>query len=87
MKAVVLVAMVLLAVSCGEALRCNRCINKGCRNTVETCSSPNDVCARVMFLPPMPVNYFRRCMKASDCHLMTSVPNVSAFCCSTDLCN
>ena len=38
--------------SVGEALRCNRCINRGCSNRVETCSGPNDVCASVIFLPP-----------------------------------
>ncbi|CAL8382410.1 unnamed protein product [Gadus morhua 'NCC'] len=88
MKTLAVVLVLALAFSFGEALRCNRCIGRGCSNTVETCSGPNDVCANVIFLPPAPINYFRRCMKASDCFLMQSQPTLmTGRCCGTDLCN
>ncbi|CAL8309111.1 unnamed protein product [Boreogadus saida] len=82
------VVLVLVAFSFGEALRCNRCIGTGCSNRVETCSGPDNMCANVRFLPPAPINYFRRCMKASDCFLMQSQPTLmTGRCCGTDLCN
>ncbi|CAL8309129.1 unnamed protein product [Boreogadus saida] len=88
MKTLAVVLVLALAFSFGEALRCNRCISRGCSNRVETCSGPNDVCANVFFLPPAPINYFRRCMKASDCQLLSSLSSlVVARCCGTDLCN
>uniref|UniRef100_A0A8C5CXS7 Uncharacterized protein n=1 Tax=Gadus morhua TaxID=8049 RepID=A0A8C5CXS7_GADMO len=88
MKTLAVVLVLALAFGFGEALRCNRCINRGCSNRVETCSGPNDVCASVIFLPPAPINYFRRCMRASDCHLLSSLPSyLRVRCCGTDLCN
>ncbi|XP_059892609.1 CD59 glycoprotein-like isoform X1 [Gadus macrocephalus] len=88
MKTLAVVLVLALAFGFGEALRCNRCISRSCSNTVETCSGPNDVCASVIFLPPAPINFFRRCMKASDCFLLSSLPSlVTARCCETDLCN
>ncbi|KAJ3606465.1 hypothetical protein NHX12_025986 [Muraenolepis orangiensis] len=88
MKTLAVVLVLAVAFSFGEALRCNHCINRGCRNTVETCSGSSDVCARVFFLPPMRPDYFKRCMKQSDCHLLQSQPRLmSVSCCSSDLCN
>ncbi|KAG7282347.1 hypothetical protein CRUP_002735 [Coryphaenoides rupestris] len=83
-----LVVLVLAGVfRLGEALRCNRCINRSC-STVETCTNPSDICAYVRFLPPAPQYYFRRCMKQSDCYILDSQPTImSVTCCTTDRCN
>uniref|UniRef100_A0A8C7KRE8 Phospholipase A2 inhibitor 31 kDa subunit-like n=1 Tax=Oncorhynchus kisutch TaxID=8019 RepID=A0A8C7KRE8_ONCKI len=45
--------LLLLACSFGEGLKCNRCVGKGCRNTVETCRVDHDTCGTVLFKPPL----------------------------------
>uniref|UniRef100_A0A8C9VN69 Uncharacterized protein n=2 Tax=Scleropages formosus TaxID=113540 RepID=A0A8C9VN69_SCLFO len=87
MKVAMLAVSLLLVLACGEALKCNRCIGKGCTTTVETCSSDQDACCNVIFLPPMPVNYFRRCIRMTDCVLFKQTPNINAVCCNRDRCN
>ncbi|KAL4656996.1 cytotoxin 10-like [Arapaima gigas] len=87
MKASMLALTLLLALACGEALKCNRCLGKGCFKTVETCSSAYDVCASVIFLPPNPINFFQRCMKMSECELLKNMPSINAICCQFDRCN
>ncbi|KAM4623479.1 lymphocyte antigen 6D-like [Polymixia lowei] len=88
MKTVILAVLVLVAVGQGEGLRCNNCLGSGCTNRVETCRNAYDVCARVFYLPPMRPNYFKRCMKESDCRLLQSQPDLmTVTCCNMDLCN
>uniref|UniRef100_A0AAZ3NLW3 Uncharacterized protein n=1 Tax=Oncorhynchus tshawytscha TaxID=74940 RepID=A0AAZ3NLW3_ONCTS len=45
--------LLLLAYSFGEGLKCNRCVGKGCRNTVETCRIDHNTCGTVLFKPPL----------------------------------
>ncbi|XP_018605494.1 cytotoxin 10-like [Scleropages formosus] len=87
MKVAMLAVSLLLVLACGEALKCNRCIGKGCRPTVETCSSDQDACCSVIFLPPMPTNYFRRCIRMTECLLLKQSRNINAVCCNRDRCN
>ncbi|KAJ8003590.1 hypothetical protein DPEC_G00149920 [Dallia pectoralis] len=87
MKAVCFSLLLLLACSFGEALKCNRCVGKGCRNTVENCRSDNNACITAIFLPPSPPSFFRRCSRGSDCLLIAGTPGINANCCYTDLCN
>uniref|UniRef100_A0A3P8QXZ7 UPAR/Ly6 domain-containing protein n=1 Tax=Astatotilapia calliptera TaxID=8154 RepID=A0A3P8QXZ7_ASTCA len=73
-----------------EALRCNRCVpitaGGRCTNLVETCQGKDDVCAYVIFTFPK-YSYFKRCMRGADAFVLTSVPNVKVYTCSTDRCN
>ncbi|XP_036383708.1 CD59 glycoprotein-like [Megalops cyprinoides] len=91
MKALVITFFLLLALSCGEALRCNHCVPSTpggrCTTTLETCRPDHDACIRAMFLPPLPISHFRRCIKMSDCMLLQGTPNINAYCCSSDRCN
>uniref|UniRef100_A0A8C7QSJ1 UPAR/Ly6 domain-containing protein n=1 Tax=Oncorhynchus mykiss TaxID=8022 RepID=A0A8C7QSJ1_ONCMY len=70
---------------CG--LRCNLCIGNGCRNTVETCRIDHDTCATVIFKYPLPISYFKRCMKMSAYMLLGSNKDIDAYCCTTNQCN
>uniref|UniRef100_A0AAZ3NNN3 Uncharacterized protein n=1 Tax=Oncorhynchus tshawytscha TaxID=74940 RepID=A0AAZ3NNN3_ONCTS len=88
MKAVCFSLLLLLLVcSFGEGLRCNRCIGNGCSNTVETCRVDHDTCAMVIFKYPLPISYFKRCMKMSECMLLGSNKDIDAYCCTTNQCN
>ncbi|KAK6325206.1 hypothetical protein J4Q44_G00045480 [Coregonus suidteri] len=79
--------LLLLACSFGEGLKCNRCVGKGCRNTVETCRIDHDTCGTVIFKPPLPISYFKRCMKMSECRLLGSNKDIDAYCCTSNQCN
>uniref|UniRef100_A0A667XBB8 Snake toxin/toxin-like domain-containing protein n=1 Tax=Myripristis murdjan TaxID=586833 RepID=A0A667XBB8_9TELE len=85
------VLLLIVWISSGEALRCNRCVPRSpggrCTNTVETCSNPFDVCARVLFRPPLPISYFKRCMKEADAAMLRGNPSIDVYTCSMDLCN
>uniref|UniRef100_A0A3P9AAR2 UPAR/Ly6 domain-containing protein n=1 Tax=Esox lucius TaxID=8010 RepID=A0A3P9AAR2_ESOLU len=87
MKVACFSLLLLLACSFGEALKCNNCIVKGCRNTVETCRPDFDACISAIFLPPAPPLFFRRCINKSDCLLLAGTPVINAQCCYTDRCN
>uniref|UniRef100_A0A667XJI6 UPAR/Ly6 domain-containing protein n=1 Tax=Myripristis murdjan TaxID=586833 RepID=A0A667XJI6_9TELE len=84
------VLLQIVWISSGEALRCNRCVPRSpggrCTNTVETCTYPFNVCAFVLFTPPLKSS-FRQCMNMAVCQGYQKTPNVAANCCSTDLCN
>ncbi|XP_069044296.1 CD59 glycoprotein-like [Lepisosteus oculatus] len=90
MKSQVFLAVVLLALSCGEALRCNNCVAVGrygsCTTKVETCGYQQDTCITAVFNYPL-YGHFRRCIRASDCFMLQSSSYVNARCCTTDLCN
>ncbi|KAK6325207.1 hypothetical protein J4Q44_G00045490 [Coregonus suidteri] len=79
--------LLLLACSFGEGLRCNRCIGIGCSNTVETCRIDHDTCGTVIFKRPLPISYFKRCMKMSECMLLGSNKDIDAYCCTSNQCN
>uniref|UniRef100_A0AAZ3NRX0 UPAR/Ly6 domain-containing protein n=1 Tax=Oncorhynchus tshawytscha TaxID=74940 RepID=A0AAZ3NRX0_ONCTS len=77
----------LKEIQSGEGLKCNRCVGKGCRNTVETCRIDHNTCGTVLFKPPLPILYFKRCMKMSECLMLGSNKDIDAFCCTTNQCN
>ncbi|XP_069044295.1 lymphocyte antigen 6S-like [Lepisosteus oculatus] len=86
-----LAAVLLLSLSCGEALRCNNCMGQGqgavpgsC--TVQTCMGGNTVCVSGIFRPPFS-GYFRRCGKSSECAMLKMGWTARGSCCKTDLCN
>uniref|UniRef100_A0A667X3S6 UPAR/Ly6 domain-containing protein n=1 Tax=Myripristis murdjan TaxID=586833 RepID=A0A667X3S6_9TELE len=85
------VLLQIVWISSGEALRCNRCVPRSpggrCTNTVETCTYPFNVCAFVLFTPPLTISYFKRCMKEANAVILRTIPNVYVYTCSTDLCN
>ncbi|XP_035384412.1 weak neurotoxin WNTX33-like isoform X2 [Electrophorus electricus] len=86
MRTLLVTLVVTLLVMSGSTLKCNRCINKGCYNTVETCTFGNDACISALFTN-YPFNYFRRCSRMTDCLLLSKTPGINAVCCQTDRCN
>ncbi|KAK9530336.1 hypothetical protein VZT92_011843 [Zoarces viviparus] len=85
MKTVILAILLLVVVSQGEALRCNCGGTARCSGRVQDCYGNNQACASFILQSGSSVSYFKRCMKESDCRIMSSY--VSGSCCSTDLCN
>ncbi|XP_069044294.1 lymphocyte antigen 6S-like [Lepisosteus oculatus] len=86
-----LAAVLLLSLSCGEALRCNNCMGQrqgavpgSC--TVQTCTDDNNVCVSAIFRPPFS-GAIRRCGKSSECAMLSMGGNSRVSCCKTDLCN
>ncbi|XP_076838286.1 uncharacterized protein LOC143483328 [Brachyhypopomus gauderio] len=86
MKTLLLTLSLALLVMTGSALKCNKCIGTGCIKTVETCLGDNNACITAIFTT-YPFNYFSRCIKLTDCLLLSKTPGVNAVCCQTDRCN
>ncbi|XP_035384345.1 cytotoxin 7-like [Electrophorus electricus] len=86
MRTLLVTLVVALLVMSGSTLKCNRCINKGCYNTVETCAFGNNACISALFTR-YPFNYFRRCSTMTECLLLSRTPGINAVCCHTDRCN
>ncbi|XP_066578132.1 CD59 glycoprotein [Amia ocellicauda] len=89
-SSLIVAAVLLLALSCGDALRCYKCLAGGsgqrCTRTVETCLGSNDACVSAIFLPPTS-GFFQRCGKSSECALYSTTNLIQARCCNRDLCN
>ncbi|XP_026883393.1 secreted Ly-6/uPAR-related protein 1-like [Electrophorus electricus] len=90
MRTMFVVLALALLVMGGSALKCNNCVpltaGGKCRNTIETCGYNKDACVTAMFTT-YPFNYFKRCIKLSDCLLLQGSPGINAVCCQRDLCN
>ncbi|XP_028833601.1 CD59 glycoprotein-like [Denticeps clupeoides] len=90
MKLVVIALIVVLVVTVGEALVCNRCVpakaGQRCAVTQETCSASKDTCISARFLTP-PYGYFQRCISKVDCMLLQNNSYMKIKCCQKDLCN
>ena len=89
MKALQLaVVLLIVCLSCAEALKCNRCVpfsaGGTCTTRVETCQRDDEVCASVVCRLHK-YSYFKRCMKRSDAFILQSTCQV--FTCETDRCN
>ncbi|KAK7893561.1 hypothetical protein WMY93_022713 [Mugilogobius chulae] len=86
----ILAVLLVLSIGISEALKCNRCVPSTprgtCHTTVETCSRPDEVCASAVSTGIIS-SYFKRCMKASDAHILDSSPYYKVFTCTTDRCN
>ncbi|KAM9837966.1 uncharacterized protein ACBR49_018598 [Aulostomus maculatus] len=87
MKTVILLFLLLLVVSQGEALRCYCGGKKICSDPVETCYGSNNVCASVIIYAVTSPSYFQGCSTQNDCMMMNQPGISSASCCTTDLCN
>ncbi|XP_076159770.1 uncharacterized protein LOC143142630 [Alosa pseudoharengus] len=87
MRLVFICALLVLSVSFGEALKCNFCTSEGtsCVPSTQTCPSYMDTCGIVLIM--YPTHIIRSCMTYGLCQNWMHMRNVSAICCSTDLCN
>ncbi|KAJ8268022.1 hypothetical protein COCON_G00131940 [Conger conger] len=89
MKVLVFSLTLLLILTCGEALKCNRCVpyrSGGCTNRVERCGYGKTACVSASFTIP-PYSSFRRCISKYDCRLLQGSPYINAYCCDTNRCN
>ncbi|XP_066579339.1 three-finger protein 5 [Amia ocellicauda] len=89
MKGWICTFLLLLSLTLGETLKCNRCIATGsgsCSNTVQTCGYNEDACIRAIWTIS-PYGHFRRCIKKSDCLMLQGLNGLTAYCCYSDRCN
>ncbi|XP_031418708.1 CD59 glycoprotein [Clupea harengus] len=90
MKTLILAVVLLLAVTSGFALDCNRCVplkpGGTCTVTTETCPPEKDACAAAKFLSA-PFSHFQKCISMSDCQMLQTNSYINIKCCQKDLCN